>query len=160
MVVESLLGASTALSVLGAYFGYKSQKYQNKAQQEQARINFENSILATAEEQNAILQNEADIRNYNMTVSAGGESFEASLDENQRTAGRDISASQTSLALNQDATKRTIRSLRDSTRMARTASLIQMGGAALEGSGSIYAYRENKKLLALKSSKFTPKVGS
>ena len=44
--------------------------------------------------------------------------------------------------------------------MARTASLIQMGSAALEGSGSIYAYRENKKLLSQKRNKFIPKVGS
>ena len=53
-IVLAMMGVSSGLNVLGAYMGYQQAKYQGKAQQEQARIDFENSILRNAEEQNAI----------------------------------------------------------------------------------------------------------
>tara|TARA_B100001778_G_scaffold327072_2_gene324582 strand:+ start:6 stop:479 length:474 start_codon:yes stop_codon:yes gene_type:complete len=150
-IMMSLMGVSAGFNILGAYMGYQQAKYQGKAQQEQARIDFENSILRNAEEQNAIVGQALDVKAYNLAQSSGGESFEATLDEGDRVAAMDVAAGQTSLALNQDASQRQIRIARQEIKQARTASLIQMGGYAIQGGADVYGAKYIKK------SKFAPR---
>ncbi|BAQ86844.1 hypothetical protein [uncultured Mediterranean phage uvMED] len=138
-----LMGVSAGFNILGAYTGYQQAKYQGKAQQEQARIDFENSILRNAEEQNAIVAQSADIKAYNFAQSSGGESFEAALERSDEMTAMDVSAGDTSLILNQDATRRQIKISRNQIGQARTASLIKMGAYATGG----YADMETAKYI-------------
>ncbi len=148
-IVLAMMGVSSGINVLGAYMGYQQAKYQGKAQQEQARIDFENSILRNAEEQNAIVSQSADLKAYNFAQSSGGESFEAALQRSDDITAMDVGAGDTSLILNQDATRRQIKISRNQISQARTASLIKMGAYATGG------YADIQVAKTVKSSKFS-----
>lgn len=121
------------IGAIGSIYSGKAAEASAKAQANELRVQEKNAILNSIAEENEIVRENFKIQQANLTISQGGESDLAVMEENKKTMSQDLTTTKTKSILKLDSLRRSRIGILQGGKMSKKASLIEAGGQLAGG---------------------------